>query len=227
MLVISSISYDAAYALNINSAQVEFTRSFKQKDAEETIEGMLYYRFPEKVLAYIHKPIKQWMSFENNEFIIYYPEDSIAFKFISSYPASFSFFETFLNVMKDDFGVSKRGYSLSDHEIKKDTLITYWNPPKGLSKTIGDLKLVFVANKIASSELKKAAGEPFLKTYYFNHFNYGEYYFPLEISSTLFTDTDTLFEKISYKNPAFNDSLPEEVANFKIPEGIEVEEIKW
>ncbi len=227
MFFLLVISYNTVYALTINNSRVEFTRNFKQKNTEETIEGLLYYQFPGKVLVAIRKPIIQWMSFENNEIIIYYPKDSIAFKFVSPYPVSFSFFETFLNVTKEDFGVCSRGYSLLNHEIKKDTLITYWKPPKGLSKTIGELKLVFIDNKIISSELKKITGEPLLKTSYSNHFNYGEYYFPLEISSTLFTDTDTVFEKISYSNPAFNDSLPEEVANFRIPEGIKVEEIKW
>jgi outer membrane lipoprotein-sorting protein len=220
-------SYNTVYALAINNLRVEFTRNFKRKDIEETIEGILYYRFPEKVLAYIYKPIKQWMSFENNEILIYYPEDSIAFKFISPYPVSFSFFETFLNVMKEDFGVCSRGYSLLNHEIKKDTLITYWKPPKEISEKIGELKLVFVDNTIISSELEKTTGEILLKTSYSEHFDYGEYHFPLEISSSLFTDTDTVLEKISFKNPAFNDSLPQEVAKFKIPEGIEVEEIRW
>jgi outer membrane lipoprotein-sorting protein len=221
------ISYNTVYALTVNNSRVEFTRNFRQKSTEETIEGMLYYQFPERVLVSIKKPIIQWMSFGNNEFVIYYPEDSIAFKIVSPYPVSFSFFETFLNVTKEDFGVCSRGYSLVNHEIKKDTLITYWKPPKGLSKEIGDLKLVFVADRIISSELKKITGEPLLKTSYAEHFKYGEYYFPLEISSTLFTDKDTIFEKISYKNPVFNDSLPQEVAKFKIPEGIKVEEIKW
>jgi hypothetical protein len=221
------ISYNTVYGLNINNSRVEFTRDFKQKNIEEKIEGLLYYQFPEKVIVFIHKPICQWMSFENNWILIYYPEDSIAFKFVSPYPVSFSFFETFLNVTKEDFGVCSRGYSLLSHEIKKDTLITYWKPPKGLSERIGDLKLVFVANRIVSSELKKITGEPLLKTSYSDHFNYGEYYFPLGISSMLFSDTDTLFEKISYRNPIFNDSLPEDVINFEIPEGIKIEEIEW
>jgi len=129
--------------------------------------------------------------------------------------------------MKEDFGVCDRGYSLSIHEIKKDTLITYWNPPPLLSKQISSLKLIFVDNRIISSELKKQSGKIFLKASYTNHLNYGEYYFPQEISTTLYTDTDTILEKITYNNPVFNDLLPKEIVNFKIPEGVEIEEIKW
>ena len=167
------------------------------------------------------------MSFDSNTVVIYYPEDSIAFKFVSPYPVSFSFFETFLNVMKEDFGLCDRGYSLLKNEVKKDTLVTYWDPPRGLSETIGNLKLVYVDNKIISSELKKETGESLLKASYGDHLNYGEYYFPQKISTTLFVDKDTFFEEISYKKFVFNDSLPKKVMNFKIPEGVETEEIKW
>jgi len=215
------------YAIVIDNATTEFKRNLKQGINEETIEGIVYYQFPEKVIASIQKPVKQLISFESNNVIIYYPDDSIAFKFISSYPVSFSFFETFINIMKEDFGVCDRGYTLKDHRIKKDTLITYWNPPPILSKTAGELKLAYVKNKIIYSELKNKSGETLLKAEYKDHFNYGEYYFPREINTTLKTEQYTILEKITYKNTIFNDTLPEEIVNFKIPEGVETEEIKW
>jgi hypothetical protein len=221
------VSHSTSYALIINNATVEFTRNLKQKNNVETIEGILYYKFPNKVLAYIQKPIKQWMSFDSNAVFIYYPEDSIALKFISPYPVSFSFFETFLNVMKEDFGVCDRGYALKNYQTRKDTLITYWDPPYILSKTSGGLKLVYVDNRIISSELKKQSGTLLLKSSYKNHLNYGEYCFPQEIITELFTDNDTVLETIIYNNPVFNDSLSEEIVKFKIPEKIEIEEIEW
>ncbi|MBN1694248.1 hypothetical protein JW879_02460 [candidate division WOR-3 bacterium] len=167
------------------------------------------------------------MSFDSNSVIIYYPEDSVAFKFISTYPFSFSFFETFLNVMKEDFGVCDQGYALKKHQTKKDTLTTYWEPPYILSKTIGELKIVYVANRIISSELKKETGELLLRASYREHIDYGEFSFPREINAMLFADKDTIIEKITYNNLVFNDSFPEEVAKFKIPQGIEIEEIEW
>jgi hypothetical protein len=221
------VLHNTSYAFVISNATVGFKRNLKYKETEEIIEGLLYYQFPEEVLVSVEKPIIQLIYFEDNEIFIYYPEDSLVFKFVSPYPVSFSFFQTFLNVMKEDFGVCSRGYSLLSHEIRKDTLITYWKPPVDLSETISSLKLVFVENRIISSELKKTNGEFLLETSYSRHFNYGEYYFPLEINSALFLDKDTIFEKISYKSPVFNDSLPEEVVNFKIPPGVRIEEIKW
>jgi outer membrane lipoprotein-sorting protein len=221
------ISHVTSYAFVINSATVEFRRSLKQKNNEETIEGFLYYQFPNKNLAYIQKPIKQWMSFDSNTVVIYYPEDSIAFNFISAYPVSVSFFETFLNVMKEDFGVCDQGYALKSHQTKKDTLTTYWNPPYTLSKTIGGLKLVYVKNRIIYSELKKKSGELLLKASFKNHLKHGEYYFPREINATFFEDKDTILENITYTKLIFNDSLPEEIVEFKIPQWVEIEEIKW
>jgi outer membrane lipoprotein-sorting protein len=187
----------------------------------------VYYQFPEKVIASIQKPVKQLISFDSTDVIIYYPEDSISFKFISSYPVSFSFFETFINIPKEDFGVCDRGYTLKNHQTKKDTLITYWNPPQILLKTATELKLVFVKNRIIYSELKNKEGKTFLEAHYKDHINYGEYYFPREINTKLNTEQYSILEKITYKNIIFNDTLPEEIANFKIPEGVEIEEIRW
>ncbi len=218
---------NTSYATIIKTATIDFTRTIRQRDTEETIEGTFYYRSPKRILASIKKPINQWMSFENNTVLIYYPEDSVAFKLISPYKVSFSFFESFLNAMKDDFGVCDRGYSLEHHETKNDTLITYWNPPQILSKTIGQLKLTHMKNKITASELTNKSGNPLLKATFNNHFNYGTYYFPQEINTVLFTEEDTIFEKITYKNAIFNNYIPKEIANFKIPEGIEIEEIHW
>jgi hypothetical protein len=167
------------------------------------------------------------MSFDSNTVIIYYPEDSVAFKFIAPYPGAFSFFESFLNVMKEDFGVCDRGYVLKDHQIKKDTLTTYWEPPYVLSETIGGLELVYIDNKIVSSELKKKNGALLLKSSYEKYLHYGEYYFPQEIRTELYKDNDTILEEIIYRNPGFNDSLPEEIVKFEIPEEIKIEEIKW
>lgn len=129
--------------------------------------------------------------------------------------------------MKEDFGLCDRGYTLSDHKVKEDTLITYWRPSRRLSKTIENLRLVYVNNKIISSEVKKIDGEFMLKSSFERHLDYGEYSFPMEISTTILMGEDTVFEKIMYKNLYFNDSLPEEVKNFKIPEDIETREIRW
>lgn len=215
------------YALVIDNVTTEFERNIKKGESEETIKGILYYQFPEKAIASITKPLEQLICFDTNSVIIYYPKDSVAFNFVSPYPVSFSFFETFINIMKEDFGVCDRGYTLKDHQKKNDTLITYWNPPPILSKTASELKLIYVQNKIIKSELKNKTGETFLESIYKDHLNYSEYFFPREISTTLKTEQFKISEKITYKNIVFNDSLPENIKNFQIPEGVETEEIKW
>jgi outer membrane lipoprotein-sorting protein len=187
----------------------------------------VYYQFPEKVIASIKKPLRQLISFEKNDVTIYYPDNSIAFRFVSSNPVSFSFFETFINVIKEDFGLCDRGYTLKNHQTKKDTLITYWNPPPVLLNTASELQLVYVKNKIIYSELKDKNGKTFLEAEYKNHINYGDYYFPREINTKLTAEQYSILEKITYNNIIFNDTLPEEIKNFEIPEGVEIEEIRW
>jgi len=66
-----------------------------------------------------------------------------------------------------------------------------------------------------------------LETEYKNHINYGEFYFPQEINTTLKIEQYSILEKIIYNNIIFNDTLPEEIKNFEIPEGVEIEEIRW
>lgn len=221
--VINAISYGSI----IDNTTVGFTRSLKGKGTIETTEGTLYCKNSEDIVVSIHKPVKQWISFENNVIRIYYPEDSIAFKIISDYPSSFSFFNTFLSVAKEDFGLSDRGYTLSDHEIKEDTLITYWSPSGKLCKTVENLKLIYVNNRIISSEIKKMDGEFILKSSYEKHLDYGGCSFPMEINTMILMDGDTVFEKILYRNLKSGDSLPEEIKNFKIPEDIETREVRW
>ena len=66
-----------------------------------------------------------------------------------------------------------------------------------------------------------------LKSSYEKHLDYGEYSFPMEISTIILMGEDTVFEEITYKNLHSGDSLPEEVKDFKIPKDIEMREIKW
>lgn len=215
------------YSQILKSIQIDFEKYFEDKNVKELIRGTVYYQASENLVISVREPVNQWMISEENKLIIYYPEKKQAFQFTTQTPASFPFFQAFLGAIKEDYGLTDMGYSLAEHEINGDTLITGWNPPKNASNELGDFTLTYVSNKITYAELRKADGSIISKSFYKNHFKYGVNYFPLEISTIRYADADSSFEKITYSNPQFNINLPEIVVNFELPPDTEIEEIRW
>lgn len=227
IFVFSVILNGNVYSQVLQNIRVEFERSFKEGDKEEVVKGIIYYQTPGRVFVIIKDPIKQWMLLEKNELIIYYPIDTLAIRFTTPHPVSLSFFQPFLSVMKDDYGLTGMGFTLYNHRISGDTLSTYWSPPNKLSKVMSNLILVYVADRIACSELKKTDGTTIIKSSFSNHIPYEGGYFPLQISMVRYMGADSTFERIIYRNPQFNISIPLEVRDFKIPSYVEIEEIEW
>jgi len=212
-----------SFCQTIKTISVEFTREYRETNSKEIIKGKIYYKAPFKTVIKITAPINQWMILEDKEMIIYYPDDKKAFHIISSVnPFSMPFFRAFIGVVKEDYGLTELGYTLANYETNDNSLISHWNPPKKLSKFLGEFILEFKDNKIIRVELKNPKGKTLSKSLYKNHILYDAIYFPLEISTVLYLELGSTFEKVIYKNPQFNSLLPKEIVDFKIPGDIEV-----
>lgn len=207
--------------------EVEFERCFREKNTDEILKGTIYYQTSGKVIIVVTDPVNQWMIFEGKQLTIYYPDDKRAFQIITQNLVSLPFFQAFVGVIDEDYGLTELGYTLYNHIIKGDSLFTYWSPPKKVSKVLGDFTLVYVSDKIVYAEFKKKDGEIMSKSLYSNHIRHGANHFPLEISTTRYIGADSTFEKVLYSKPQFNTSLPLKVTNFKIPKDVQIKEIKW
>ena len=172
-------------------------------------------------------PINQWMILENDTMIIYYPKEEKAFKYTSKNPFSLPFFQIFVNIGKDNLGLSEAGFTLVRNEIKEDTLITYWKPPKQVKKALGNIIVGLSNDKLVLVEMHSPKRKKLARITFGSHFQYGNLFYPLEIVSVKYQKNSFTTEEVVYDNPQFNVELPQEVLNFKIPDSIEVEEIEW
>lgn len=223
LMLFNSVSFSQV----LQTLIVKFKRQYREKNVVEIVKGDIYYQAPTNLILKVTDPIHQWMIFEGNEMIIYYPDENRGFQIISQNPISLPFFQVFVGVAREDYGLTDVGYVFSNHEKRGDTLLSYWNPPKSLSKRLGKFILMHISNKLVYTELKKADGIILSKSFYSDHINYGATYFPLKISTIQYTKTDSTVEKIAYSNPQFNIPLPREVVNFKIPLDAEMKKVEW
>ncbi len=212
----------------IQSLIIDFKRELIEPNNRELTSGTIYYLSPHTITVIVKTPIHQWMIFGEKKLEIYYPDNEKAFRFKSDIPFQLPFFQSFLGVVKKDYGLSHLGYVLIQRTQDGDTITTIWKPPKKLAKVLGDFTLVHAEDRIILVTSKTPDGSPGTRTSFNAHFKYENTYFPLKISSTTSrSDSDSTAELISFDKPQFNCALPETVIYFTIPPDVAVEEIEW
>lgn len=225
--IVLIINTQTSFSQELKTLHVKFKYEHREGNSIEITKGDIYYQAMSKIILKVNDPIDQWMVFEGTKIIIYYPHSQRAFRIVSQYPFSLPFFQTFVGVAKEDYGLTDMGYVFFSHKKRGDTLFSYWNPPKKVSKVLGKFTLAHISNRLVYAELKKADGTIMSKSFYSDYIRYGATYFPLKISTIKYTKPDSTVEKIIYSNPQFNTSLPKEVINFKIPPNAEIKKVEW
>ncbi|MEW6455798.1 MAG: hypothetical protein AB1410_03670 [Acidobacteriota bacterium] len=217
-----------AFPQIIKTFSADFTREYIEGNKREVVEGKIYFQANSKrLIIFVTTPVRQWMVLSGNETLIFYPDSLKAFRIKMQIPSHMPFFEAFIGVMKDDYGLTKLGYTFSHYKRKVNTLVSYWKPPKNLAKIFGEYVLTYRDNRLIYAELKDAKSRIASKVEYSSHFFYGGTYFPLEVLITVKKEAEVISEKVIYKNHSFNSPLPSEVINFKIPEGTKIKEVQW
>jgi outer membrane lipoprotein-sorting protein len=227
IFLLYSFSQDSVYGQTIKTLTIDFIRSETEKTGEEIVKGKIYYQSPKRIILKATEPISQWMIFKDDTMLIYYPNEQKAFRFISKNPFSLPFFQALLGFTEEDYEFSKAGFKLARHELKQDTLLSYWDPPEKLRKILGNTIIGLVNDKLVVIEIHDAKDKILTKTTYSNHFRYGKNFLPLEITSVTYQKNSNIVEKVVYTNPQFNVPLPQDVVNFKIPANAEIKEIEW
>jgi len=210
-----------------NTLSLKFEREVIQSDSTEIVKGLAYYQSPKKVFIEVQEPISQIMTIDGDVMTIYYPVEKKAFRIKAKGPIPMPFIQTILSVMKDDYGLTEMGYTFANHEKKGDTLYTYWNPPKKLKKHLGKFVLGTADGLLVSAEARGPKGKTVAKSLYSKHTKLGEKYFPLEVRSEIYAESNRTEEHVTYSDVKFNVSLPAEVISFKIPDSVTVKEIDW
>jgi len=211
----------------IKTIEVSFERVTLSPTVSDTVRGRIYYKEPDDLKFHIDYPVNQWMIFAGKQLDIYYPGEKVAYRINSRFPTTMPFFQAFVGVVKEDYGLTEMGYEMSGYETTGDTLKTRWQPPEMAEKLLGPYRLDFCNDKIIYAELTDGDGAVTARSYYMDHFKSGAAWFPLTIKTVQYTERDSTVEWIHYHDPQFDRPLPEEAVKFRIPDNVTVVESEW
>lgn len=210
-----------------DTISLKFERKVIQNESTEIIKGTAYYQAPHRIFLEVNHPLKQIMLVEKNVLTIYYPIEKRAFRINSKGPIPMPFVQAILSSMKDDYGLSEMGYTLEKHKKKGDMLCTFWNPPKAQKKRMGRFILGTKDGLLTYAEALDPKGKTVIKSFYKKHVEFNGKHFPLESVSEIKNGSNFSKEYVTYSDVKFNNALPDEAINFRIPDSIPVKEIEW
>lgn len=224
LLALNSVTHGSQ---KVDTISLKFERKVVQNDSTETAKGIAYYQAPQKVFIDVQDPVSQIMLVNGEVMLIYYPVEKKAFRIKAKGAIPMPFIQGILSVMKDDYGLTEMGYTLTKHEKKGDTLYTYWDPPEKLKENMGKFILGTANGILVYAEARKSKGKATAKSFYSKHIELAGKQFPLEVRSEIVDGNSRMEESVSYSDVKLNISLPDRVTGFKLPDSVPVEEVEW
>ena len=221
---------DALHATSLKTLSLDFVRELTEDNKTEHIAGTLHYDVKAaRVVVEVTEPLKQIMVVKDNVLEIYYPVEKQAFRFTTEGRVPLPFVESIIQSTQAEYGLTAIGYTLDKHDVRDDTLYTYWAPPKKTEDKLGSVILGMRDDRLISAEIKNPKGHIIARSHYQNHRKIGINYIPMSVTSTTYDETSQLLqhEQIVYSNPQVNADPPNAMLSFVMPESVEVKEIKW
>jgi hypothetical protein len=215
----------AAAAQNLQTLTVDFVR--RSGPEQEVVRGTLYFQAPERVLIRVSEPTLQWSEFAGRDLLIYYPAERRAFRFISRNRLLIPFARSFLGFLRPDFGLADAGFTLQHSRKRGDLLISVWKPPRALRGYIGQALVGTDRGGPVFLELEDREGGTLSRTEYTATSTVAGLAFPGRIVVVQRTEKGESREESLYTNHRVNTPLPPEAADFRLPEDVPVQELKW
>ena len=229
-LLLTFLIVHALHAAPLKTLSLDFKRELTENDKMERTAGTLHYDAEAAwVIVEVTEPLKQIMIVKGKVVEIYYPVENQAFRFTFEGRIPLPFVESILQSTQAEYGLTTIGYSLDRHEIVDDVLYTYWTPPEKAKDKLGTVILGSRDDRLISAEVKNPRGHLVARTLYQNHSKMGLNYIPMTVTSTAYGANSELLrhEQIVYSNPQMNVEPPNPILNFRIPESVKVQEVKW
>jgi outer membrane lipoprotein-sorting protein len=227
LVLLLTLSSVASGSQSLNTLSLNFQRKTIQGDSVELVKGVAYYQAPQKVSIHVQDPIRQVMFIDGEVMLIYYPVEKKAFRIKAKGPIPMPFVQTILSVMKDDYGLTEMGYTLAKHETKDGTLYTHWDPPRKLKKKLGRFVLGTAKGVLVYAEARDPKDRIAAKSFYKKHTELAGKHFPLEVRSEIYNGSNRTDEYVVYSDVKLNITLPDNVANFELPDSVAVREVEW
>lgn len=221
--------YSSSISDSIKTISAEFKREYTSLDGVEKSEGKIYYIADKnkKIVLKIHNPLDQYMILSNNKLIIYYPKSQQAFDIESRNPFILPFFQFFFDVMKEDFGLVERSFTLNKFETDKGVLRSYWIPNEKLSIIVGKVILTHKDNKLVLVQTYNAENYLSSEILCSDYVQQKNFFYPLCLKIKYY-ENDSIYEEIVvFENIKFNHTIPLEISSFEIPQGIKTKVVKW
>ena len=216
---------------SVETLIVDFSRKTVSSSGEELIHGTIYFKAPEDVIITVDSPVVQWSIFEGANLLIYYPTERRAFRFISRNRLMIPFAQSFIGLVREDFGLSDAGFLLQEHRKRGDVLITVWRPPRAVRAYIGEARIGMQRydEKVHPLflELLDPEGNLLTRTTYLEYREDLEPSFPGRILILQNGEDGEVRDEIRYSGHRINQILPSEVTGFQLPSDVSVKEVKW
>lgn len=216
---------------SVETLIVDFSRKTVSAAGEQLISGTIYFKAPEDVIITVDSPVVQWSIFEGANLLIYYPQERRAFRFISRNRLMIPFAQSFIGLVREDFGLADAGFFLLENRIRGDVLITVWRPPRSVRAYIGEARIGMqrYEKKVYPLflELLDPDGELLTRTTYLEYREDLEPSFPGRILILQNGEEGEVRDEIRYSDHRINEELPAEITGFRLPSDVSVEELKW
>jgi hypothetical protein len=210
---------------------MDFSRKTATAAGEELVSGTIYFQAPEFVIITVDSPVEQWSIFEGVNLLIYYPRERRAFRFISRNRLMVPFAQSFIGLVREDFGLSDAGFHIRENRKRADVLITVWAPPRSLRSYIGEAWIGMQKYDTQVHplflEFYDPKGNLLTRITYLEYRDELEPSFPGRILILQNGEDGEVREEIRYSGHRINQVLPAEVTGFHLPADVSVEELKW
>ncbi len=202
-----------------------FYREVFDGKENENINGFLYLIDSEEnkgVYFYVTRPVKQVMTYNEKETIIYYPDEKKAFIIIENRPIN-------LNAMDIGKKVDLRqlDFILGKTIKEKNTVIEKWVPKNIVGFPIKEIEKVMDKKaRIKKIEIKDKKDKIIWQVKYDYYINVNGKDIPFIVETYNSFDNNFFQERMILSNPQQNPKLPELIKKFEIPQDAIVKKVK-
>jgi hypothetical protein len=211
-----------------NTISGSFELLVKKGDRADSSKGVIYYDQDRWLRVKVTSPLNQWMIFERDTLVIYYPDRRIGIRIPSVQgDVSLPIFQLAINATSFDVGLSAAGYQLSNTVVSGDSIRTTWAPPSAAKALLGNLTAIYIRDSLKSIIGTNAKGATVLTQTYSRWLSVKGRLFPCSVNSVNRSGEVEAVESIVFENVVLGTRLPPEADSLSIPADAEITTIKW
>ncbi len=201
-----------------NTITGSFELTVSRGDKTEVSSGDFFYSQNELLKMNVRSPEEQWMFFEGDTLLIYYPNSNSGLKIVSIQgETTLPVFQLAINASTEDAGLVAAGYELATTSVSGDSVTAVWAPPRLARTVLGDLTAVYIQDSLTSIVAKNSGGDTVLVQSYSEWVVCKGMLFPCRVSSTNSTSETKVTESIVFENVVLGSELPPEAEALAIP----------